>query len=57
MPREDWEREDRARHVAEWRTFLFVTLILFPGLAVAFVGAYGFVVWMMQLIGGPPVAG
>ncbi len=38
----------------EWLTFLFLTLVLLPGLAVAFVSAYGFVVWMLQLIYGPP---
>ena len=38
----------------EWLTFLFLTLVLLPGLAVAFVAAYGFVVWMLQLVYGPP---
>ncbi len=38
----------------EWLTFLFLTIILLPGLTVAFVAAYGFVVWMLQLIYGPP---
>ena len=41
----------------EWLTFLFITLILLPGLAVAFVGTYGFVVWMSQIIYGPPTVG
>jgi nitrate reductase NapE len=57
MPRENWEQEDRSKRLAEWSTFLFVTLIVFPGIAVAFVGGYGFVVWMMQLMNGPPIAG
>lgn len=39
---------------AELRTFLFTTFILIPGFAVAFVGAYGLVVWLAQLILGPP---
>ena len=42
---------------AEWLTFLFVTLVVFPGLAVAFVGGYGLLVWVLQLINGPPVVG
>lgn len=38
----------------ELRTFLFTCFILFPGLAVGFVGAYGFAVWILQMIFGPP---
>ena len=41
----------------EWITLLFVTLVLFPGLAVAIVGGYGLLVWVLQLINGPPVVG
>lgn len=38
----------------ELRTFLFLSVILAPVLAVVLVGGYGFVVWMSQLILGPP---
>ena len=38
----------------ELRSFLFLTIVMAPALAVMVVGGYGFVVWMMQLIGGPP---
>ena len=34
--------------------FLFLAFVLFPLLAVIFVGGYGFLVWMQQLIYGPP---
>ena len=34
--------------------FLFLTVILAPALAVAIVGGYGFLVWMYQLVQGPP---
>jgi nitrate reductase NapE len=34
--------------------FLFLTVVLFPLLAVAAVAGYGFVVWMWQLVAGPP---
>jgi nitrate reductase NapE len=34
--------------------FLFLTVVLAPVLAVATVGGYGFVVWMLQMIFGPP---
>ncbi|MGI9372221.1 MAG: periplasmic nitrate reductase, NapE protein [Hyphomicrobiales bacterium] len=35
-------------------TFLLVTFVIIPALAVGAVGGYGFLVWMMQLIQGPP---
>ncbi|SFR67380.1 nitrate reductase NapE [Marinobacter daqiaonensis] len=38
----------------ERRLFLFLVIFLFPILAVAVVGGYGFIVWMSQLILGPP---
>ena len=57
MHKKNREQEDHSTRLTEWSTFLFVTLIVFPGLAVAFVGAYGFIVWMMQLINGPPTYG
>lgn len=36
----------------EWRTFLFLAVIMAPLLAVAVVGGYGFLVWMFQLLSG-----
>ncbi|ANU35958.1 Protein NapE [Vibrio scophthalmi] len=39
----------------EWKSFLFITVILFPILSVAFVGGYGFIVWALQVFFfGPP---
>ena len=38
----------------EWRSFLFFTVVMAPLLAVMIVGGYGFLVWMYQLIAGPP---
>lgn len=38
----------------ELRGFLFLTVILAPALAVALVGGYGFLIWMYQLLQGPP---
>ena len=40
----------------EWRSFLFFTVVMAPGIAVAIVGSYGFLVWMYQLLAGPPTA-
>lgn len=34
--------------------FLFLTVVLAPMLAVAAVGGYGFIVWILQMIYGPP---
>lgn len=39
---------------AELRVFLFLTVVLAPVLAVAIVGGYGFLVWMYQVVTGPP---
>lgn len=36
----------------ELRTFLFLTIVLAPVIAVMVVGGYGFLVWMYQLITG-----
>lgn len=46
------DSEDRKR--SERRMFLFLIVFLFPILAVAVVGGYGFIIWMSQLILGPP---
>lgn len=34
--------------------FLFLTVFLAPLLAVAVVGGFGFLIWIIQLIAGPP---
>lgn len=33
---------------------LFILVFLFPILAVVIVGGYGFLVWILQMIFGPP---
>jgi len=38
----------------ETRLVLFILIFLFPILAVAIVGGYGFAVWILQMIFGPP---
>lgn len=40
----------------ELRIFLLLTVVLAPVLAVLTVGGYGFLVWMYQLVAGPPGA-
>ena len=36
--------------------FFFLTVIFAPALAVAIVGGYGFLVWIYQLVQGPPTS-
>ena len=38
----------------ERRVFLFITVFLFPALSVILVGGYGFAIWILQMIFGPP---
>lgn len=38
----------------ETTAFLLLTVCLFPALTVAFIAIFGFVVWVSQMIGGPP---
>ncbi len=38
----------------ELLSFLFLTVIFAPAFAAAIVGGYGFLVWMYQLVQGPP---
>ena len=39
----------------EWRSFLIISVVLFPVLSVALVGGYGFLIWFMQVFFmGPP---
>jgi nitrate reductase NapE len=43
-----------SRRREELRSFLFFTIVMAPALAVILVGGYGFLVWMYQIIAGPP---
>lgn len=40
--------------VQELRSFLFLSVFMAPALAVIVVAGYGFIVWMYQLVAGPP---
>jgi len=40
----------------ELRAFLALSVVLAPVLAVGLVAGYGFLVWMYQLMAGPPGA-
>ena len=45
---------DPHRKKEEFRTWLFLSLIMAPILSVLIVAGYGFAVWMYQLLAGPP---
>jgi nitrate reductase NapE len=45
------------RRTEEFRTFIFLTVIMAPVLAVMGVGGYGFIVWVYQMFAGPPGSG
>lgn len=38
----------------ETRLFVFLIVFLFPLLSIALVGGYGFIVWIVQMLIGPP---
>jgi nitrate reductase NapE len=46
----------RSRRQSERLTFLFLTVILAPVIAIGVVGGYGFAVWIYQIFTGPPGA-
>ncbi|EWH03280.1 periplasmic nitrate reductase, NapE protein [Halomonas sp. BC04] len=42
------------RKKKELKLFLFIAILLFPILAIALVGGFGFSVWIYQTFTGPP---
>jgi periplasmic nitrate reductase NapE len=38
----------------EFRSFLLLAFLFAPALSVAIVGGYGFIVWISQILLGPP---
>ena len=46
--------EDQGEKKLEFRSFLLLGVVLAPVLAIAIVGGYGFVVWISQMLLGPP---
>lgn len=39
---------------AELSTSLFLTFVVIPALTIGGIAAYGFMVWFMQILNGPP---
>lgn len=46
--------DDKPSRGKETRLFLFLIICLFPLLSIALVGSYGFFIWFMQMLLGPP---
>ncbi|MBT5940225.1 MAG: nitrate reductase [Rhodospirillaceae bacterium] len=41
---------------SEFKAFLFATVFLAPILSIALVGGYGFLIWISQILVGPPAS-
>lgn len=54
VERDETASSEPATRRQETLAFLFLAFVLFPVLAVIFVGGFGFFVWMEQLLFGPP---
>ena len=50
----DETTESRSSKSLELRAFLLLAVLMGPVLAVIVVSGYGFLVWMFQLLAGPP---
>jgi len=48
------DADEIAERRRERRAFLFLTVVLAPALSVLLVGGYGLLIWVLQIIGGPP---
>lgn len=46
--------ERRLAKARERYTFFFVSIILFPLLSIVLIGGYGLIIWVSQMIFGPP---
>jgi nitrate reductase NapE len=40
----------------EWRSFLFLSIVMAPVIAGAVIVTYGFAVWIFQMFAGPPTS-
>ncbi len=53
VPQEQTRGEETSQF-HETRAFLFLTGIIAPAVAVSIVVGYGFIVWISQILTGPP---
>lgn len=40
----------------EWRSFLFLSIVMAPVIAGTVIVSYGFAVWVFQMFAGPPTS-
>ncbi|WP_027856695.1 periplasmic nitrate reductase, NapE protein [Marinobacterium jannaschii] len=48
------QSQDQSDPKTELSAFLILTAVVAPLLAIAIVGGYGFMVWISQILTGPP---
>lgn len=53
MSEEQIPMEERTKK-AELTASLFLTFVVIPALTIGGIAAFGFVVWFMQILNGPP---
>ncbi len=51
---QDEAPEPRSGRRSELTVFVILAILIWPVIAVGVVGAYGFLVWMWQIVFGPP---
>lgn len=49
-------KSDDTQRKHERNTFMFLTIFLAPILSVAIVGGFGFMIWISQILFGPPTS-
>jgi len=54
--KDDIAINERQRKKEEFRSFIFLTAVMVPVLSVIVVAGYGFLVWMTQMVSGPPTS-
>ncbi|TBR42499.1 nitrate reductase [Marinomonas agarivorans] len=50
------QNPQQQRKKYERNTFLFLTIFLAPIVTIALIGAIGFIIWISQILTGPPTA-
>jgi len=48
------DRDETPTKGQELRSFLFLSVVMAPVIAGIVVAGYGFLVWMVQIVAGPP---
>lgn len=54
QPTDGGEQNPLLERRAELSVFLILAVVIWPIISVALIGGYGFLVWMWQIVFGPP---